>query len=299
MAFAAAIDVGGTFTDVAIVTSTGELVTAKTPTTRHPLTGVFQGLTDACERGGLSITDASAFMYGTTAAVNALLTRSGARVGLLTTAGFRQILHLARSQTPGPLVGWLNMTKPEPLADLADTREIQERILASGTVATPLDEAEARVSIQELVDVGITVFAVGLLHSYANPKHERRVAALIRELKPDAEVTVSSDVLPEYREYDRVATTVANAYVLPAVVGSSVGARSRDRDARDDLPDKHHPLGRRSYVNAGGCTTSGRHALLRTVGRRRRRPCGSQGCRVAEHPDARHGWDVDGRCPLP
>ena len=201
------------------MTASGDLVTSKTPTTAAPLTGVFQGLADACERAGLSIGDASSFMYGTTAAVNALLTRSGARVGLLTTAGFRQILHLARSQTPGPLVGWLNMTKPEPLADLADTREIRERVVASGAVETALDEAQALQSIRELVDSGIAVFAVGLLHSYANPEHERRVAAMIREVSPHAQVTISSDVLPEYREYDRVATTVANAYVLPALAG--------------------------------------------------------------------------------
>jgi N-methylhydantoinase A len=215
VSFAAAIDVGGTFTDVAIVTSSSELVTLKTATTPEPLAGVFAGLTEACEHAGLSVSDTSSFMYGMTEAVNALLTRSGARVGLLTTAGFGQILHLARSQTPGPLVGWLNMTKAEPLADLADTREIDERMLASGVVEKPLDEAQVLESVRELADSGITVFAVGLLHSYANPEHERRVASIIREFSPDAQVTISSDVLPEYREYDRVATTVANAYVLP------------------------------------------------------------------------------------
>jgi N-methylhydantoinase A len=232
MTFAVAIDVGGTFTDVAIVTSAGDLVTSKTPTTPEPLAGVFQGVTEACEGAGLSMGDASSFMYGTTAAVNALLTRSGARVGLLTTAGFGQILHLARSQTPGPLVGWLNMTKAEPLADLSDTREVAERIAASGEVETPLDEDQVADSVRELADSGISVFAVGLLHSYANPDHERRVASVVRDVRPAAQVTLSSDVLPEYREYDRIATTVANAYVLPVLAGHlseldrELGARS-------------------------------------------------------------------------
>jgi len=231
MTFAVAIDVGGTFTDIAIVTADGKVVTTKTPTTVEPLNGVFKGITEACEQADLPLSDTSSFMYGTTAAVNALLTRSGARTALLTTVGFGQVLHLARSQTPGPLVGWLNMIKAEPLADLTDTREIDERIRASGAIETPLDEDQVRESVRELVDAGVAVFAVGLLHAYANPVHERRIAEIIREIKSDAQISISSDVLPEYREYDRIATTVANAYVLPALA-AHVNELEEELDAR-------------------------------------------------------------------
>jgi N-methylhydantoinase A len=219
MSYAVAVDVGGTFTDVALVTRDGRLLTAKTPTTAAPVDGVLTGLIDACRRSDLSLDDASSFVYGSTAAVNALLTRSGARVGLLTTSGFAQVLHLARSQTPGPLVAWLNMIKPLPLADLADTREITERITASGAVERALDEEQTVRTIRELTTAGVSVFAVGFLHSYANPKHERRTGELVSDVAADAHVSLSSDVHPEYREYDRIATTVANAYVLPAVTG--------------------------------------------------------------------------------
>ena len=107
--------------------------------------------------------------YGTTAAVNALLTRSGAWVGLLATEGFGQILSLARSQTPGPIVAWMNMVKPDPLADLADTREVSERMQASGRIDVKLDLDHLRQAVSELLERGVDALAVGFLHSYANP----------------------------------------------------------------------------------------------------------------------------------
>jgi N-methylhydantoinase A len=213
-----AVDVGGTFTDAVLYGDKGNISIVKTLTTYEPIDGVLAALDSVCRVNDVRTETLQALTYGTTAAVNTLLTRTGARVGLLTTKGFGQILHLARSQTPGPLVGWMNMIKPAPLADLTDTREVLERIRADGSVETPLDEEQLRRVIQELIETGIAAVAVGLLHSYANPRHEQRTAELIAQIDPKLPISLSSDVHPEYREYDRVVTTVANAYVMPTVV---------------------------------------------------------------------------------
>lgn len=219
VAYVLAIDVGGTFTDLVLTDQhNGSHVVSKTPSTpADPAVGVLEGIRRVMARAGASADDLSALRLGTTAGVNALLTRRGARVGLLVTEGFREILHLARSQTPGPLVGWLNMDKPEPLADLELTIEVPERCRADGTVERPIDEAAARSAITALVEAGVDAVAVVFLHSYANPENERRGRELAHDIAPRLAVSLSSDVLPEYREYERAATTVANAFVMPAV----------------------------------------------------------------------------------
>lgn len=219
MSYVLAIDVGGTFTDLVLADQRdGSHMIAKTPTTpSDPAEGVLVGIAQVMDAAGAEASELVALRYGTTAAVNALLTRRGATVGLLVTDGFREILHLARSQTPGPLVGWLNMEKPEPLADLALTAEIRERTLADGTIELALDEDAVRTSAERLLAGGAEALAVVFLHSYANPEHERRAAELISAVAPEISVALSSDVLPEYREYERAVTTVANAFVMPSV----------------------------------------------------------------------------------
>jgi N-methylhydantoinase A len=212
-----AIDVGGTFTDLVLLREDGSIVVGKTPTTADATDGLITGARTVAADAGIALEDIHVLRYGMTAAVNALLTRRGARVGLVVTQGMHQILHLARSQTPGPLVGWLNMEKPEPLADLALTAEVPERLLADGAVREPLDEAAARRALAALRDRGAEAIAVALLHSYANPVHEQRIRALAAEECPGLPVTLSSEILPEYREYERAVTTVANAFVTPAV----------------------------------------------------------------------------------
>ncbi len=156
-------------------------------------------------------------MHGTTVATNALLEAKGARVGLITTRGFRQILHLARSQTPGPLAGWIIMVKPEPPAALEDTREIRERISAKGEVIEPLDVEEVRRVVRDLVESGIEALTVCLINSYVNPVHEQRVKEVVQELYSGFPVTVSSEILPEFREYERALTACMNSYVRPRV----------------------------------------------------------------------------------
>jgi N-methylhydantoinase A len=219
MAYRLGIDVGGTFTDLVQVNDeTGEFFRMKTPSTpADPSQGVLEGLRRICQDNNVSAGEVTHLLHGTTVATNAVLEGKGARVGLLTTQGFRQILHLARSQTPGPLAGWIIMSKPEPPASLIDTREVRERMDARGNVVTPLDEEQVKSVVRDLVESGIESLTISLINSYANPAHERRVREIIHELYPDLPVTISSAVLPEFREYERTLTACMNSYVRPRV----------------------------------------------------------------------------------
>ena len=169
------------------------------------------------ERAGEPAANVSSLLHGTTVSTNVVLEEKGAKVGLLVTADFEQILHLARSQTPGPLAGWMIMRKPDPLADLEHTRGVPERMSARGEVVTPLDEARAREAIGELVDADVEAVTISLLHAYANPAHERRLAELVAERAPGLPVTAASGLLAEFREYERTLVAVMNAYVGPSM----------------------------------------------------------------------------------
>lgn len=213
------IDVGGTFTDLLLFNeSTGMIDLLKTPSTPEDLSiGIHTGIREIINETNLTPSDIDTVLHGTTISTNIVLEEKGAKVGLLVTENFEQVLHLARSQTPGPLAGWIIMEKPDPLADLEQTRGISERISARGEVLTPLDENSARETIRQLLDAGVESITVSLLHSYANPVHENRLAELIGEMAPDIPVSLSSDILPEFREYERTLVTVMNAYVQPAM----------------------------------------------------------------------------------
>src|SRR2546426_3303239 len=155
MAYRLGVDVGGTFTDLFLVgdeNGDGGRWRVKTPSTpADPSEGVLTGVRRICEEAGISVAELRNILHGTTVATNAVLESKGARVGLVTTQGFGQILHLARSQTPGPLAGWIIMIKPDPPASLADTREAVERMDARGNTVEPVDEAQAESVIRELV----------------------------------------------------------------------------------------------------------------------------------------------------
>ncbi|WP_174802981.1 hydantoinase/oxoprolinase family protein [Martelella limonii] len=211
------VDVGGTFTDLLLQDdTTGTTWRAKTPSTPQDQSiGVAEGVRLICEKAGVKPEDIALVLHGTTVATNAVLEGKGARVGLLTTKGFEHVLHLAKSWTPGPLFGWIVMDKPDPLAALEDTRGIPERMDARGNVVTPLDEAAAAALIEDLCGSGIEALTISLMHSYANPAHEQRLRAMVLERFPDMHVSLSSDILPEFREYDRAITTVMNDYVRP------------------------------------------------------------------------------------
>lgn len=211
------VDVGGTFTDLLLYDDKeNRSYHAKTPSTPQDQSiGVANGVKLICERAGITPSDISLILHGTTVATNAVLEAKGARVGLLVTEGFEYTLHLAKSWTPGPLFGWIVMDKPDPLASLKDTRGIPERMTAKGQVMKTLDLDAATAHIDDVCTSGIEALTISLMHSYANPDHEQALGAIVKERFPNIPVSLSSDILPEFREYDRTITTVMNDYVRP------------------------------------------------------------------------------------
>ena len=220
MAYRLGVDVGGTFTDLYLVSDDGQRFRVKTPSTpADPSQAVLTGVKRICSEAGISVADLRNFMHGTTIATNAVLESKGARVGLLTTMGFKQILHLARSQTPGPLAGWLIMIKPDPPALLSDTSEITERMDARGNTVVPVDKAQTEQAIRALVEDGVETLTIAFINSYISSQHEEEVAEIVERLYPGFPVTLSSHVLPEFREYERTLTACMNSYVRPKVQG--------------------------------------------------------------------------------
>lgn len=219
MEYKLGVDVGGTFTDTLLIeTESGTVYTAKVPSTPEDSSiGVLNGIARVCELAGVDPTRIRHVTHGTTVATNAILTGRGARVGLITTRGYRQILQIARSYVPGGLGGWVIYDKSDPMAPLECTREIPERIGADGQVVEPLDEAATREALEALKAHGIEALTVSLINSFTNSVHERRVAELAAQVMPDVPVSISSEVIPEMQEYERTITTVANSYVRPEV----------------------------------------------------------------------------------
>lgn len=246
MAFRLGVDVGGTFTDLLLLNErTGDFWRHKTPSTPHDSSeGVMTGLDAVCAKAGVTPGEIDVFLHGTTVATNAVLEGKGARVGLVTTEGHRQVMQIARSLVPGGLAAWIIWPKPEPMARLEDTVEIRGRIDAKGQEIRPLDDADVRVQLGRLKAQGVEAVTVSLMNAYVNGAHERRVAEIAAEVLPAVPVSLSHDVLPEMQEYERTLTTVANAAVRP-VVGRYV------RNLRGKLRDKQ---------------MNGRIALLRSDG---------------------------------
>jgi N-methylhydantoinase A len=219
MSYRVGVDVGGTFTDLMLFhEESGRYWRYKTPSTPHdPSEAVLHGISTICQQATVNPKEIAQIMHGTTVATNVILEGKGARVGLITTEGFKQILHLARSQTPGPLAGWMIMIKPEPPATLSDTREVHERMSAQGHVVRELDEAQAEATMRELIASGIESLTISLINAFANADHERRLKTIAQRIAPNLPVTISSEVLPEFREYERALTAAMNGYVKPKV----------------------------------------------------------------------------------
>ncbi len=232
MAYRLGVDVGGTFTDLFLVDDDrARQWRVKTPSTpRDPSDGVLTGVERICAEAGIAPGDLRNLVHGTTVATNAVLESKGARVGLVTTQGFGQILHLARSQTPGPLAGWIIMLKPDPPASLADTREAVERMDAAGQTVVPVDRAQVAGVIEDLIASGVESLTISLINSYVDGRHEQEIAAIVEELHPGFPVTISSDVLPEFREYERTLTACMNSYVRPTVADYVGHLETRLRD---------------------------------------------------------------------
>ncbi len=220
MAYNVAVDVGGTFTDVLLFNEeTGSLTIEKVlSTTQNQSVGVQTGVREACRKADISMESLQRFFHGTTVVTNMLLEANGARVGLITTAGHEQILHVARAWTPGPLYGWVVLRKPDPLADLNDTRGVEERISATGQEIRHLDEDALRNVIRELVDSGVEALAIVFLNAYVNASHEQKARDIGQALYPQLPISISSDMVQELGEYERALTTVINTYVRPRVI---------------------------------------------------------------------------------
>ncbi len=220
MAYRLGVDVGGTFTDFLLMNEdTGETHTAKVPSTPEDSSvGVLNGVARICEESGVDPAAIELVMHGTTVATNAVLTGRGARVGLVTTAGFEQTLQVARSFCPGGLGGWVSFMKRPLLAPLELTVGAQERISAEGTVVAPLDEDALRKELACLAAGGeVQALTICFVNAYLNGDHERQAAVIAREYFPNVPISVSSDVVPEMQEYERTETTVVNSYVQPEV----------------------------------------------------------------------------------
>lgn len=210
-------DIGGTFTDFALAREgVAGLVFHKVPTTPHdPAVAVISGLRELAGIAGFSPGEVTEILHATTVATNAVLERKGARTALVTTAGFRDVLLIGRQKRYD--VFDLYMQKPVPLVMRRDIFEISERVSAAGEVLKGVDADEASALAARLAHQGYESIAVGFLNAYVNPTHERAMARELEARAPGCSVSISSDISPRYREYERLSTTVANAYVKPAV----------------------------------------------------------------------------------
>ncbi len=232
MAYRLGVDVGGTFTDLLLFNDAdGGFWRHKTPSTPHDQSeGVMAGVAAICAQAGIPASAVDVFLHGTTVATNAVLEGKGARVGLVVTQGYRQVLQIARSLVPGGLAAWIVWPKPEPMAKLEDTVEVRGRLDARGRELHPLDEADVRAQLARLKARGVEALTVSLMNAYVDGRHEARIAEIAAELMPDVPVSLSHQILPEMQEYERTLTTVANAAMRPVVGRYVRNLRARLRE---------------------------------------------------------------------
>jgi N-methylhydantoinase A len=220
MSYRLGVDVGGTFTDLLLINEdSGETHTAKVLSTPEDSSiGVLNGIARICDESGIDPTSVSRVMHGTTVATNAVLTGKGAKVGLVTTAGYEDTLQVARSFCPGGLGGWVGFVKKPLLAPLELTIGAEERIGADGTVVRELDESQLRSALQGLHDRGgVEALTICFINAYINGEYEQRARDIAADIFVDTPISISSDVVPEMQEYERTETTVVNSYVRPEV----------------------------------------------------------------------------------
>jgi N-methylhydantoinase A len=214
MTYRIAADIGGTFTDLVLLDERGTMRVDKTPSTPNDFTrGVLRGVARILDGGDLHAVDT--FVHGATVVLNALLQLRLPRTALVTTRGFRDVLEIMR--TNNPRMYDLQYVKPQPLVPRELRLEVSERVRHTGEVLVPLDEADVRRAARELAESEVAAVAVCLLHAYANPTHERRVGAILAEEMPDARICLSSEVAPEWREFERTSTTCVNAATTPII----------------------------------------------------------------------------------
>lgn len=229
------VDIGGTFTDLVLADGRGAVFHRKVASTpAAPEQAVLEGVAAIIADARLTPDAVKEVVHGTTVGSNTLLQKVGAPTGLITTKGFRDVLEIGRLRTPSMFD--LQWEKPVPLVARRYRKEVAERIRADGTILLPLDEAAVLKAAHELVEAGITSFAVCFLNSYRNPAHEQRAADLIAEHFPQVRVTSSISVLPEAKEYERTSTTVVNAYVRPVLEAYLTRLERGLTDAGIDAP---------------------------------------------------------------
>jgi N-methylhydantoinase A len=212
-----AVDIGGTFTDLVLETQGSRLTRKVLTTPGRPEEGALTGVRAILGDAGMKLADIDVFVHGTTLATNAVIERRGARTALVATEGFRDVLDIANESRYDQYD--LTIEKPQPLVPRALRLTVPERVDVHGKVRLPLDEAAVKALVPFLKDRRIESIAVAFIHSYVNPSHERRTREILQQELPGLWVTLSSEVCPEVREYERTSTTVANAYVQPLMDG--------------------------------------------------------------------------------
>ena len=224
--FRLGVDIGGTFTDIVLLGEGGRVHTRKVPSSADDYArAIAEALADVFAELGMAGDAIAEVRHGTTVASNAILEQKGARTGLITTKGFRDVLEIRNLRMPRLYdIAW---TKPPPLVERHLRVVVNERMDHLGQVVRPLDPADAERAVRALLDQGVEAIAVCLLHAYANPAHEELIKATILRLAPGLPVSISSEVLPEIKEYERTSSTVINAYIMPIV------ARYLERLGRD------------------------------------------------------------------
>ncbi|WP_068166289.1 hydantoinase/oxoprolinase family protein [Rhodococcus phenolicus] len=245
------VDVGGTFTDLVLWDDDGTVVVHKTPSTNHdPSIGTMDGIEVLAERAGIDPSDIDMFFHGTTVATNIVLEHNGCNVGMITTEGFRDLLHIARKKRPLNYSNYQDLPWQKwQLVPRRNRRVVPERIDAAGNVLVPLDEDAVRREIRLLRERGVDAIAVAFLHSYRNPTHEKRVKDIILEEYPEVFISLSSEVAPQYREYERFSTAALNAFIGPKT--SSYIANLAQKAAEAQVGDDVHLM-----TSAGGLVTS-------------------------------------------
>src|SRR5689334_16028473 len=211
-----AVDIGGTFTDV-VLDRGSTRITRKVLTTPRPEEGVLSGARLVLGDAGLHFSDIDVFIHGTTLATNAIIERRGARTALIATDGFRDTIEIANESRYDQYD--LTIEKPQPLVPRALRFTVPERVDVHGKVRLALDEAAVAAQVARLKDNGIEAVAICFMHSYVNPAHEQRAGEILKAAMPQLSVTLSCEVCPEIREYERTSTAIANAYVQPLMDG--------------------------------------------------------------------------------
>lgn len=210
------VDVGGTFTDLVLLSPDGHASTRKVlSTTADYAEAILQGARELIAAAGISAGGVAEIIHGTTVATNAIVERRGAKTGLITTEGFRDLLEIGRIRLMR--LYDMDQQRPAPLVRRRWRLEVSERLDHRGTVVKPIDLGSLDRAIDAIIEEGLEAVAVCLIHAYANPAHERQIAAAIRARAPRLFLSLSSDVLPEIREFERTSTTVTNAYVMPVI----------------------------------------------------------------------------------